>query len=68
MTPDGRNDRFATALVAILAILAVLYGIYIAQHLLLGAVTALLVVLTYIAWRFLREYERRNDKNHQFNG
>ncbi|MFC6940310.1 hypothetical protein ACFQE8_10100 [Salinirubellus sp. GCM10025818] len=47
-------DVAATALTALLVLFVVGYGLLIAQQILLSVLLALLVVLAYVAWRYVR--------------
>lgn len=65
MLSDESIDTAAKSVTALFAVLVVLYGIFIAQHVLLGLFTALLAVLIYVAWRNLRGSERNRAKSFQ---
>lgn len=65
MPSDETVDIAAKSVTASFAVIVVLYGIFIAQHVLLGLFTALLAVLIYIAWRILRTSERNRDNGLQ---
>lgn len=58
-----KNNGYMTAVVTVLAGLVFLYGLLIAQQFLLGTLTALLLILTYFAWQYLRKIERRTANN-----
>lgn len=60
LVPES-ND-YMTAVVTLLAGLVLLYSLFIAQQVLLGTLTALLLFITYFAWQYLREVERRKAK------
>jgi hypothetical protein len=47
-------DVAATALTTLLVLFVVGYGLLIAQQILLSVLLALLVVLAYVAWRYVR--------------
>lgn len=53
------SNDFRTVIVSLLAGLVVLYSLFVAHQLLLDAIAALLLFVTYVAWQYLREVERR---------
>lgn len=59
MAFDSGKTTYVTGAVGVLAGGVFLYGLLIAQQFLLGTLTALLLLLTYFAWQYIRAVERR---------
>lgn len=54
MPSEETSNRVALALTLILVIGILLYGFFILQQLLLASILAIIGILMYLAWRYLR--------------
>jgi membrane protein implicated in regulation of membrane protease activity len=61
-SPEPRDRiKAGPAIVAVVAVIALLYSLLIAQQLLFGAVAVGLVFVVYLLWRLVRATERIAD-------
>ena len=58
-SPEPRDRiKAGPAIVAVVAVIALLYSLLLAQQLLFGAVAVALVFVVYLLWRLVRATER----------
>lgn len=61
MPAEDRRDRYVVVAIALLALLALLYGVFVAQAALVWTGVAIPLVALYLFWRLVRAHERIAD-------